>query len=56
MLQYGGLVGGVAVISSAGPQILVQPPYQWGKNSGLLFVGASVGIILNGIYTSVLAD
>ncbi|KAK0720099.1 hypothetical protein B0H67DRAFT_446766, partial [Lasiosphaeris hirsuta] len=56
MLQYGGLVGGIAVISSVGPQILVQPPYQCGENSGLLFVGALVGIILGGIYTGVLAD
>ncbi|KAK0652357.1 major facilitator superfamily domain-containing protein [Cercophora newfieldiana] len=56
MLQYGGLVGSVAVISSVGPQILSLPPYEWGQNSGLLFVGALVGIVCGGAYTSFLAD
>ncbi|KAK0727823.1 major facilitator superfamily domain-containing protein [Lasiosphaeria miniovina] len=56
MFQYGGLVGGVAVISSVGPLLLDLPPYQWGDNSGLLFIGALVGIVLGGLYTSLLAD
>ncbi|KAK3308512.1 major facilitator superfamily domain-containing protein [Chaetomium strumarium] len=56
MLQYGGLVGGVAVISTVGPQILSLPPYRWGQNAGLLFVGALVGIILGGFCTGLLAD
>ncbi|KAK0636153.1 major facilitator superfamily domain-containing protein [Bombardia bombarda] len=56
MLQYGGLVGGMAVISTVGPQILSLPPYQWGQNSGLLFIGALVGIVLGGLYSSMLAD
>ncbi|KAK4239378.1 major facilitator superfamily domain-containing protein [Achaetomium macrosporum] len=56
MLQYGGLVGGVAVISTVGPQILSLPPYRWGQNAGLLFVGALVGIICGGFCTGLLAD
>jgi len=56
MLQYGGLVGSAAVISSVGPEILSLPPYQWGQNSGLLFIGTLVGIVCGGIYTSLLAD
>jgi hypothetical protein len=56
MLQYGGLVGSAAVISSIGPQILNLPPYQWGPNSGLLFIGALVGILCGGAYTGFLAD
>jgi MFS family permease len=56
MLQYGGLVGGVAVISTVGPQILSMPPYRWGQNAGLLFVGALVGIILGGFCTGLFAD
>jgi MFS family permease len=56
MLQYGGLVGGVAVISTVGPQILSRPPYLWGENTGLLFVGALVGIILGGLCTGLVVD
>ncbi|KAK4451965.1 major facilitator superfamily domain-containing protein [Podospora aff. communis PSN243] len=56
MLQYGGLVGSAAVIASVGPQILSLPPYQWKEHSGLLFVGALVGILCGGAYTSFLAD
>ena len=56
MLQYGGLVGSVAVISTVGPQILAAEPYKWGANSGLLFVGALVGIVCGCVYSSVLAD
>ncbi|KAK0619731.1 major facilitator superfamily domain-containing protein [Immersiella caudata] len=56
MLQYGGLVGSAAAISSIGPHILSLPPYEWGQNSGLLFVGALVGIICGAVYTSFLAD
>jgi hypothetical protein len=56
MLQYGGLVGGVAVISTVGPQVLARPPYRWGEHTGLLFVGALVGIVLGGLYTGLVAD
>ncbi|KAK4211228.1 major facilitator superfamily domain-containing protein [Rhypophila decipiens] len=56
MLQYGGLVGSVAVISTVGPQILSAPPYQWGANAGLLYIGALTGIVLGCLYSSVLAD
>ena len=56
MTQYGGLVGCVALISTVGPQILTLPPYEWGENSGLVFVGALVGIIFGGFYSSYLAD
>jgi MFS family permease len=56
MMQYGGLVGGVAVISTVGPQILARPPYNWGEHAGLLFVGALVGIVLGGLCTGLMAD
>ncbi|KAL2163025.1 hypothetical protein VTH06DRAFT_6861 [Thermothelomyces fergusii] len=57
MLQYGGLVGGVAVISTVGPQLLAAPPYRWGeRRAGLLFVGALVGILLGAACTGVAAD
>lgn len=56
MMQYGGLVGGVAVISTMGPQILAFPPYQWGPHAGLLFLGALIGIIFGGLCTALLAD
>jgi MFS family permease len=56
MLQYGGLVGGVAVISTVGPQILSHKPYRWGEHAGLLFVGAFVGIFVGGLWTGLVAD
>ena len=56
MLQYGGLVGGVAVISTVGPQILTHRPYRWGEHAGLLFVGALVGIVLGGLWTGLVVD
>ncbi|KAH6626519.1 major facilitator superfamily domain-containing protein [Chaetomium sp. MPI-SDFR-AT-0129] len=56
MLQYGGLVGSVAVISTVGPQVLSRPPYRWGEHAGLLFVGALVGIVLGGLWTGLVAD
>lgn len=56
MLQYGGLVGGVAVISTVGPQVLARPPYRWGAHTGLLFVGALAGIVLGGLYTALVTD
>lgn len=56
MLQYGGLVGGVAVISTVGPQILTHRPYRWGEHAGLLFVGAFVGIVLGGLWTGLVVD
>ncbi|KAL2197709.1 major facilitator superfamily domain-containing protein [Corynascus similis CBS 632.67] len=61
MLQYGGLVGGVAVISTVGPQVLTRPPkehgYGWGRqHGGLLFAGAFVGIVLGGLCTGLTAD
>jgi MFS family permease len=56
MTQYGGLVGGVTVISTVGPQILSGPPYRWGEHTGLLFLGSLVGIIFGAICTGALAD
>ncbi|KAL2017361.1 hypothetical protein VTK56DRAFT_2284 [Thermocarpiscus australiensis] len=56
MLQYGGLVAAVAVISTVGPQILEDPPYRWGEHTGLLFIGALVGILLGGFCTGMMAD
>ncbi|KAK4142510.1 major facilitator superfamily domain-containing protein [Dichotomopilus funicola] len=56
MLQYGGLVGSVAVISTVGPQVLSRPPYRWGEHAGLLFVGALAGIVLGGLWTGLVAD
>lgn len=56
MAQYGGLVGGVVVISTVGPQLLGLPPYEWGENTGLLFLGALVGIIFGAVWTGLLAD
>jgi len=56
MLQYGALVGSAAVISFVGPRVLKQAPYSWGVNSGLLFVGALIGVACGAIYTSGLAD
>lgn len=56
MLQYGGLVGAVAVISTIGPLILTLPPYDWGQNTGLLFIGALIGIVIGGLCTGLLAD
>ncbi|KAL2176413.1 major facilitator superfamily domain-containing protein [Thermothelomyces heterothallicus CBS 202.75] len=57
MLQYGGLVGGVAVISTVGPELLLGAPYRWGeRRAGLLFVGALVGILLGGACTGLAAD
>ncbi|KAK3942575.1 major facilitator superfamily domain-containing protein [Diplogelasinospora grovesii] len=56
MLQYGCLVGGAAVMSTVGPQLLGSSPYDWGQNTGLLFVGALVGIILGGVYAAVFTD
>ena len=56
MLQYGGLVGSVAVISTVGPQILSLPPYSWGENTGLLFVGSLVGILLGAGCAALLVD
>ncbi|KAK3997532.1 major facilitator superfamily domain-containing protein [Cladorrhinum sp. PSN332] len=56
MLQYGGLVGAVAVVSTVGPLILSLPPYEWGQNTGLLFIGALVGIVAGGLCTGFLAD
>lgn len=56
MLQYGGLVGSAAVISTVGPQILQRPPYAWGEHTGLLFVGALAGVVAGGACTAALAD
>ncbi|KAK4669822.1 uncharacterized protein QC763_206340 [Podospora pseudopauciseta] len=56
MLQYGGLVGAVAVISTIGPQLLILPPYDWGADTGLLFIGALIGIVFGAITTALLAD
>ncbi|KAK4191254.1 major facilitator superfamily domain-containing protein [Podospora australis] len=54
--QYGGLVGAAAVISTVGPEILILPPYNWGETTGLLFIGALVGIVAGALCTGLLAD
>ncbi|KAM0812130.1 putative Major facilitator superfamily (MFS) profile domain-containing protein [Seiridium cardinale] len=56
MLHYGGLVGGIVTISTIGPQLVAQPPYLWGNNTGLINVGALVGCILGAVYTYLLSD
>lgn len=56
MLHYGGLVGGIVTISTIGPQIVAQPPYLWGNNTGLINIGALIGTILGAIYTWLLSD
>ncbi|KAK3948422.1 hypothetical protein QBC32DRAFT_245825 [Pseudoneurospora amorphoporcata] len=57
-LHYSTLIGSVAVISTLGPSLLASPPYNWTvSHSGLLlFSGALVGIILGGLYASILSD
>ncbi|KAK4554739.1 hypothetical protein LTR86_008241 [Recurvomyces mirabilis] len=56
MLHYGGLLGGIVTISTVGPVFLAMPPYLWGKNVGLLNVGALVGGFLGFLFTYFLAD
>jgi MFS family permease len=56
MLHYGGLVGGIVTISTIGPQLVAEPPYLWGNNTGLINIGALVGCILGAVYTYLLSD
>ncbi|KAK5108209.1 hypothetical protein LTR62_008665 [Meristemomyces frigidus] len=56
MLHYGGLLGGIVTISTVGPIFLAMPPYLWGKNVGLLNVGALVGGVLGFFFTYFLSD
>ncbi|KAH8655282.1 major facilitator superfamily domain-containing protein [Xylariales sp. PMI_506] len=56
MLHYGGLVGGVVTISTLAPQLVAEPPYLWGANSGLINVGGLVGAVLGLGYTYAVAD
>ncbi|KAI0121716.1 major facilitator superfamily transporter [Xylariales sp. AK1849] len=56
MLHYGGLVGGIVTISVVGPQIVAEPPYLWGANSGLVNVGGLAGTVLGAIYTYLASD
>jgi hypothetical protein len=56
MLHYAGLVGGIVTVSVIGPQLLVLPPYLWGKNAGLLNVGGLLGCLVGYLYTALLAD
>lgn len=56
MLQYGGLVGGIATMATIGPQLVSAPPYLWGPNAGLINVGGVIGTILGGLATYFGAD
>ncbi|KAK3066928.1 hypothetical protein LTR53_016502, partial [Teratosphaeriaceae sp. CCFEE 6253] len=56
MLHYGGLLGGLVTIATIGPQLLSAPPYLWGKNAGLLNLGAVVGGLLGFLFTYFTAD
>ncbi|KAJ2896759.1 hypothetical protein MKZ38_005247 [Zalerion maritima] len=56
MCHYAGLVGGTVTISTVGPQIVAQPPYLWGNNSGLINVGALIGALLGAAYTYFVSD
>jgi hypothetical protein len=56
MLQYGGLVGGIATMATIGPQLVSVPPYLWGSNAGLINVGGVIGTLLGGLATYVGAD
>ena len=56
MLQYASLFGSMAIVSSLGQLILSVPPYSWGEDSGLMFVGALIGSLLGGLYTALFAD
>ena len=55
-LQYGCLIGGIAVISFVGSVLLSAPPYLWGAGAGLLSVGALVGILGAVLYTCLFTD
>lgn len=56
MLQYAGLVACVVTISIVGAQLVSEPPYLWGKNAGLINIGAIVGVLLGALYTFLVAD
>ncbi|BCS23784.1 uncharacterized protein APUU_40228S [Aspergillus puulaauensis] len=56
MLWYAGLVGGVVTLSTVGPTIVAYPPYNWGKNAGLINVGGVIGSFLGAVVTGMLAD
>jgi hypothetical protein len=56
MLWFGGLVGGIVSVSTIGPQLVAFPPYQWGRNAGLINLGGVVGAILGALYTYSTAD
>ncbi|EMC98599.1 hypothetical protein BAUCODRAFT_102930 [Baudoinia panamericana UAMH 10762] len=56
MLHYGGLVGGIVTISTIGPQLVSMPPYDWGKNAGLINVGGLIGTVLGAAFTYLIAD
>ncbi|KAI0480320.1 major facilitator superfamily domain-containing protein [Xylariaceae sp. FL0804] len=55
-LHYGGLLGGLATISTVGPAILARPPYGWGAGVGLFSVAGLIGGLLGGLLTYVAAD
>ncbi|KAL4995068.1 major facilitator superfamily domain-containing protein [Aspergillus recurvatus] len=56
MLWYAGLVGGVVTLSTVGPTIVSYPPYNWGRNAGLINVGGVIGSFLGAVATAALAD
>lgn len=56
MLHYGGLLGGVVTMSTVAPIFLSEPPYLWGKNVGLITIGALIGTILAAAVTYLVSD
>ncbi|POS68680.1 major facilitator superfamily transporter [Diaporthe helianthi] len=56
MLHYAGLVGGIVTISTIGAQLVSQPPYLWGANSGLINVGPIIGALIGAAFTYISSD
>ncbi|KAF2152848.1 MFS general substrate transporter [Myriangium duriaei CBS 260.36] len=56
MLMYAGLVGLVVTVSTVGPSVVSAPPYLWGKNAGLINIGALLGCVFGGTYIYLSAD
>ena len=56
MLLYGGLVGGIVTMSTIGPTLVSMPPYLWGKDAGLINIGAVIGTVLGGLATYIVVD
>ncbi|KAJ5728883.1 uncharacterized protein N7483_003391 [Penicillium malachiteum] len=56
MLQYGGLVGGVAAAESMAVIFVSEPPYLWGAKAGLISIGGLIGSVLGVIATFFTSD